>query len=160
MLPALTYLASIGTFPRPPYKTIDHLIYKFGLVMRILALVTLGLPNDTFNDNFGAASTFLTISTNVLLTFLISFHLIRSRRTLAQLLPSQDLRLYTGVVAILIESALPLTFFGILYAAIMVYKPQRTMSQYIFIDVATNLSSFLFDAFVVSFSICCKSGAC
>ncbi|KAJ2936544.1 hypothetical protein H1R20_g548, partial [Candolleomyces eurysporus] len=67
---------------------------------------------------YESARTFLTASTNVMVTALISGYLIHARRNLSQLLPSNDMRLYTGVVAILIESALPLSIFGIIYASI------------------------------------------
>ncbi|RXW17397.1 hypothetical protein EST38_g8450 [Candolleomyces aberdarensis] len=66
----------------------------------------------------GPAATALTVTTNVVITGLISFRLLRARRSLSKLLPSADMHLYTGVVAILIESALPLSLFGIL-AAVM-----------------------------------------
>ncbi|KAJ2936318.1 hypothetical protein H1R20_g779, partial [Candolleomyces eurysporus] len=66
----------------------------------------------------GPASTALTVTTTVIITSLISFRLLRARRSLSKLLPSADMHLYTGVVAILIESALPLSVFGIL-AAVM-----------------------------------------
>jgi hypothetical protein len=67
---------------------------------------------------YESARTFLTASTNVMVTTLISGYLIRARRNLSQLLPSRDMSLYTGVVAILIESALPLSVFGVIYAGI------------------------------------------
>ncbi|RXW12434.1 hypothetical protein EST38_g13418 [Candolleomyces aberdarensis] len=66
----------------------------------------------------GPAATALTVTTTVIITSLISFRLLRARRTFSKLLPSSDTHLYTGIVAILIESALPLSVFGIL-AAIM-----------------------------------------
>jgi hypothetical protein len=65
-----------------------------------------------------AASTFLTVSTNIIVTTLITFRLLRARRALAKVLPSADMQLYTGVITILIESAAPLTIFGIVAAAL------------------------------------------
>ncbi|RXW11542.1 hypothetical protein EST38_g14312 [Candolleomyces aberdarensis] len=44
----------------------------------------------------------------MVLTSLIAFRLVRARSIFSELLPSADMRHYTGVVAILIESALPL----------------------------------------------------
>lgn len=70
----------------------------------------------TTTRKFAAASTLLTVTTNIIVTGLIAFRLLRARRTLAKVLPSADLRLYTGVVAVLIESALPLSLFGIIAA--------------------------------------------
>ncbi|RXW20662.1 hypothetical protein EST38_g5174 [Candolleomyces aberdarensis] len=68
--------------------------------------------------NYSVASTLLTVSTNIIATTLITIRLLRARRTLAKLLPSADVRVYTGVIAILIESAAPLTIFGIILSAI------------------------------------------
>ncbi|KAJ2918816.1 hypothetical protein MD484_g1585, partial [Candolleomyces efflorescens] len=64
------------------------------------------------------ASQILTVSTNIIVTGLIIFHLVRARRSLAKVLPSTETaKLYTGVVAILIESASPLCVLGIIAAA-------------------------------------------
>jgi hypothetical protein len=71
---------------------------------------------------YGIANILLTVSTNVTVTTLITFHVLRARRTLAKILPLQDIRLYTGVVAILVESALPPSVFGIVTAALMLYN--------------------------------------
>ncbi|RXW21397.1 hypothetical protein EST38_g4457 [Candolleomyces aberdarensis] len=65
---------------------------------------------------YSVASTLLTVSTNIIVTTLITIRLLRARRTLAKLLPSADVRVYTGVVAILIESAAPLAIFGVITA--------------------------------------------
>ncbi|EAU86356.2 hypothetical protein CC1G_05350 [Coprinopsis cinerea okayama7 len=65
-----------------------------------------------------AAAKALTVTTNLIVTILITFRILRTRRMIARLLPNIDTRVYTGVMAILIESALPLSVFGIL-AAIM-----------------------------------------
>ncbi|KAJ2917984.1 hypothetical protein MD484_g2437, partial [Candolleomyces efflorescens] len=78
--------------------------------------------NSDHRAKYEIAFVLLTISTNTIVTSLIAAHLFRTRRTLLKLLPSQEIRLYTGVVAILIESALPLSFFGIIAAAFMLAK--------------------------------------
>ncbi|RXW17209.1 hypothetical protein EST38_g8638, partial [Candolleomyces aberdarensis] len=72
-----------------------------------------GDPFPAVTNRYTSAATILTVLTNVTVTSIISFYLIRARRGLSQVLPSRSLRLYTGVVALLIESALPLTIFGI-----------------------------------------------
>jgi hypothetical protein len=84
-----------------------------------IALFIATFANISAVDNmkYGSASTYLTVSTNIVVTSFITFHLLRARRTLAKLLPSSDIRVYTGgVIAILIESAAPLTVFGIIAA--------------------------------------------
>ena len=92
-----------------------------------------------------AASTFLTVSTNIVVTSLITFHLVRARRALAKVLPSADMRVYTSVVAILVESAAPLTIFGII-AAIL----QRTQSA---MSPGFNVCESLFDGLFYSFCV-------
>ncbi|KAG2010595.1 hypothetical protein CC2G_013408 [Coprinopsis cinerea AmutBmut pab1-1] len=61
---------------------------------------------------------FLSISVNCVVTALISFRLLRIRRQLATVLSPQDLHVYVGIVAILVESALPLSLAGIMFAAL------------------------------------------
>ncbi|RXW18366.1 hypothetical protein EST38_g7494 [Candolleomyces aberdarensis] len=88
---------------------------SFAIALYILYIDITHKGRDTAYES---ARTFLTASTNVMVTALISGYLIHARRNLSQLLPSSDMRLYTGVVSILIESALPLSIFGIIYASI------------------------------------------
>ncbi|KAF6756297.1 hypothetical protein DFP72DRAFT_1066659 [Ephemerocybe angulata] len=106
ILPLLTYLASFA-FSVP---------FLHPMVERI------GWANS--NLTFGSLWTFSSVATNILATALISYRLIRSRRKLSPLVDSQDLSLYTGVLAILIESALPLSICGMAYAIILaITKP-------------------------------------
>ncbi|KAJ2921897.1 hypothetical protein H1R20_g15199, partial [Candolleomyces eurysporus] len=75
-------------------------------------------PSREGNATKYTTSTLLIVSTNIIVTTLITFRLLRARRTLAKVLPSADVRVYTGVIAILIESAAPLAISGILVVAI------------------------------------------
>lgn len=84
---------------------------------------------------------FLNVATNTLVTGLISFRLITSRKELARVLPSKDLNLYTGIVAMLIESVLPLTIAGLVYASVLVSKPE---SPTVASEVTNNLFSFIY----------------
>ncbi|KAJ2912979.1 hypothetical protein MD484_g7440, partial [Candolleomyces efflorescens] len=95
VLPSFTLLASI-------------IISVFSLIREM---------DEQHSNSFEAARQLLTVSTNILVTALISFYLLRARSTLSMVFSSKDLQLYTGVVAILIESALPLSVFGIITAA-------------------------------------------
>jgi hypothetical protein len=72
----------------------------------------LNLDKDRTTNPLPTVTQMLTVCTNVLVTGLISFHLYRARRTLSRMLPTPDTRLYTGPVAILVESAVPLTVLG------------------------------------------------
>ncbi|KAJ2936312.1 hypothetical protein H1R20_g772, partial [Candolleomyces eurysporus] len=60
----------------------------------------------------------LIVLTNIIVTTLITNRLLRARRRLVKLLPSADVQVYIGVIAILIESAAPLTILGIILAAL------------------------------------------
>ncbi|KAJ2923937.1 hypothetical protein H1R20_g13146, partial [Candolleomyces eurysporus] len=105
------------------------------------------VPNET--TRYTSTATILTVSTNVLVSSMISFHLIRARRGLSKVLPSRDLKLYTGVVALLLESALPLSIFGIMYAAVILCTPKgsnRARTGYLSFYYVV---SFLFYAFTV-----------
>jgi uncharacterized membrane protein len=98
---------------------------------------------------YSAASTFLTVATNIIVTLFITFRLLRARRTLEKLLPTADVRLYTGVIAIMIESAAPLTVFGIIAAILQqvnVSLPRKSAGFYI----ALYIFYGLFYAFCVS----------
>ncbi|RXW17424.1 hypothetical protein EST38_g8430 [Candolleomyces aberdarensis] len=98
--------------------------------------------------NYSVASTLLTVSTNVIVTTLITIRLLRAKRALANLLPLADVRVYTGVIAILIESAAPLTIFGVITAVLGVQRisssPYRTSEGII-------VCNYLFDGLFYSF---------
>ena len=102
------------------------------------------------------ASTYLTVSTNIVVTSLITFRLLRARRALASvlLLPSADMRVYTGVIAILVESAAPLTIFGIAAAILQTVGDKAIASPgYL---VCNNLFQALFYSFCVSSNTQCS----
>ncbi|KAJ2917981.1 hypothetical protein MD484_g2449, partial [Candolleomyces efflorescens] len=93
ILPALATMAGLGLF-----------------------IASAVLADNLISYRVAAASTLLTVSTNIIVTSLITFHLLRARRNLGKVLPSADMRVYTGVIAILVESAAPLTILGIIAA--------------------------------------------
>jgi hypothetical protein len=95
-----------------------------------------------------SASTLLTVTANVILTSLIAFHLIRARRRLSKLLPSGDRHFYTGILAILVESALPLTLFGVI-TAVMQQTSRIRSSQTAGFYVCDTLFTGLFYSFCV-----------
>jgi hypothetical protein len=102
---------------------------------------------------YAIANTLLTVSTNVTVTTLITFHVLRARRTLAKILPLQDIRLYTGVVAILVESALPPSIFGIITAALMLRQDALTVPPSEGFLICFSTLSALFYIFCVSPSL-------
>ncbi|TFK21424.1 hypothetical protein FA15DRAFT_624011 [Coprinopsis marcescibilis] len=101
ILPTLTYLAGVG-------MGIDSLIPASSMSTRASRVAWI----------------FLLVSTNIIITALISFRLLRARSRLAKLLPDRTntLDTYSGVIAILIESAAPLSIFGLAFASNMIYS--------------------------------------
>ncbi|EAU87195.1 hypothetical protein CC1G_10474 [Coprinopsis cinerea okayama7 len=107
IVPGLCYLASMGLgfYIASPLKT------------------------DAWNEQsraIASAFTFLAVSVNTMVTILICTRLLRARRSIAHALPDQHLRVYTKIVIVLIESALPVTVFGIGYAISLVIPMGKT----------------------------------
>ena len=103
------------------------------------------------------AASYLTVLTNVMVTTTIGFYLFRERRALAKLqVPSIHLKLYTGVMAILVESALPLSLAGVIFATLYLVTTSRQGTQRqldpssIPLETTFTIFSFLFYAFCVS----------
>jgi hypothetical protein len=115
-----------------------------------LALFIAGtlLRSDGLNTSTAAGSTFLTVSTNIVVTSLITFRLLCARRALAKVLPSADMRVYTSVIAILVESAAPLSIFGVVAAILQQLGPKSTRSPRFY--VFDTLFQALFYSFCVS----------
>ncbi|KAJ2928346.1 hypothetical protein H1R20_g8754, partial [Candolleomyces eurysporus] len=135
-LPALTYLASTGIGILILVSQSSSAVYTTALV-------------------YESAYAFLTVSTNLLITSLISFYLLNERRKFFAFLPPKELKMYTGVVAVLIESGLPLTIFGIVYAASLVVDPAKgspegANERYAANFVMFDIFGYLFYAFTVS----------
>ncbi|EAU87221.2 hypothetical protein CC1G_10500 [Coprinopsis cinerea okayama7 len=105
-------------------------------------------PNVRVNRAGVSAWIFLTVSVNVMVTGLISYRLIRARRDLSKALPGRNLAHYSGVVAILIESALPLTIFGLGYAFSMVVNPHKTTQH----QAAGHITNMIFSLLYFSFA--------
>jgi hypothetical protein len=106
------------------------------------------LPSGRLTSSTGAASTFLTVSTNIVVTSLITLRLLRARRALGKVLPSADMQVYTGVIAILVESAAPLTIFGVISAILQQFGAKSNQSPGYYVCV--TLFECLFYSFCVS----------
>ena len=96
-----------------------------------------------------SVTTILNVLTNVMVTGMIFFYIVRARRGLSGALPSRNLKPVTGVVALLIESALPVSIFGIMYAAILPVKRTTTDAWAIYTPLST-VFGFLFYSFTAS----------
>lgn len=88
--------------------------------MAFISVVQGALPGSNFfrgkSVNFGVPWAALSVFLNVIVTALICTRLILIRRQAAGHLPAEFLQMYTGVMALLVESALPFSIFGIVFA--------------------------------------------
>jgi hypothetical protein len=103
------------------------------------------------NLTFGSLWTFSSVAMSILVTALIAFRLIQARIRLSSLGVADTTKtssMYTGVLAILIESALPFTIIGIGYAIIMaVTQPYQD-------DVLKKeFANYVFSALYFSFAV-------
>ncbi|CAA7269971.1 unnamed protein product [Cyclocybe aegerita] len=96
------------------------LLYLASIAMALVTLVQSALPGSQFFRglavNFGVPWTSLSVSLNVFVTALIITRLMVLRQNCKGLLPRDTLNMYTGVSALLIESALPFSVLGIVFA--------------------------------------------
>ncbi|KAJ4482073.1 hypothetical protein J3R30DRAFT_3699393 [Lentinula aciculospora] len=88
-----------------------------------MSLVQSALPGASF---FGGQDILyavpwlsLSCSLNAIITILITARLLRARRQLRKLMPGDTASVYTGLIAILVESALPFTVLGIVFAVLL-----------------------------------------
>ncbi|EMD38814.1 hypothetical protein CERSUDRAFT_112546 [Gelatoporia subvermispora B] len=95
------------------------LIYLANLALGILVLITAGTPGgQTFSGrtlDFGTPLYSMSISLNIILTALICGRLLYISRRVRQTMGADAAELYTGIVAILIESAVPYSVCGIIF---------------------------------------------
>ncbi|KAJ7454830.1 hypothetical protein FB451DRAFT_949483, partial [Mycena latifolia] len=95
------------------------LLWLSSACMGIVMTIQSGLPGgDIFHGtavNFGIPWLVLTITFNVITTSMITFRLISVSRSMRKFIAKERAEVYTGVIAILVESALPFTVLGIGY---------------------------------------------
>lgn len=115
--------------------------------MGIRSIVPQSVPDVRVN---ASAWTFLTIAMNVMVTALISLRLLVTSRSIGKLMPSRGTSYYAGVIAVLIEAALPLTFFGLGYAISLVVDAGITTASVSRWQIVNGLFAALYFTFVVS----------
>ncbi|KAJ6630991.1 hypothetical protein B0H10DRAFT_701937 [Mycena sp. CBHHK59/15] len=95
------------------------LLFAASTCMGIVQTIQSGLPGgDLFHGtavNFGIPWIVLTITFNVLVTAMITIRLFWVSRSMRKVLARDRTEVYTSVIAILVESALPFTLLGICY---------------------------------------------
>jgi hypothetical protein len=131
-----------------PYPFVSAIMVYPDLELRhiVLYLKALYETNTRIEGNEVIAFLVFAVSTNILVTGLIIFRLLRARWNLTKVLPSADVQVYTGVIAILVESAAPLTIFGIISIIQLNWpSPARTPGFYV--------CNYLFQALFLSFCV-------
>ncbi|KAJ7815346.1 hypothetical protein B0H13DRAFT_1514060, partial [Mycena leptocephala] len=95
------------------------LLFLASTSMSIAATIQSGMPGGDFfhgtTVNFTIPWLVLTITFNVLTTSMITFRLFAISRSMRNVLSKERTEVYTGVIAILVESAMPFTLLGIAY---------------------------------------------
>ncbi|EAU80985.2 hypothetical protein CC1G_03161 [Coprinopsis cinerea okayama7 len=109
-------------------------------VLTFLASVALGILNVYPWSRFisrvpTSAWTLVSVAMNIMVTVLIVVRLTRARRDIERAMPGNDTRVYSGIIAIVIESATPVTVFGILFS-LMVLLMYRWETLYHQVTVA------------------------
>lgn len=105
-------------------------------------------PLARYNATTLSAWVILSVSFNCLATLLILYRLYRTRRRVRALISAKDLSVYLGVAAILIESALPLSIAGIVFAAVN-FIPNQSVP----VRVISTISNVLWFAANESFIV-------
>ena len=119
-----TSVQSVRSFP-PSSSSHAHIhthspTTKSNTAMAIVTLYQSARPGEHFFQgstvDFGVPWAVLSVSLNVTITTFIVYQLLRVRSQLAGILPDDALQTYTGICAILVESALPFSVLGIVFA--------------------------------------------
>jgi hypothetical protein len=100
------------------------------------------------------AATCLSVGMNIIVTFLILLRLLMASKALSRALPDhKGPSMYTHVAAIIIESAAPLTLFGIgfiIATALTNWSPPESILEKARRFIATDVFSWLYYSFCVS----------
>jgi len=108
------------------------LLYLGSVAMGITTTIQSGLPNGDFFEgttvNFGIPWIVLTIVFNILVTLMISVRLLGMHRKVNRIVGKEVTRRYTGLLAILVESALPFTLLGIGYLATYIREVPESLA--------------------------------
>ena len=114
--------------------------FSFLSLSSVLAIVTIvetallnkSIVNGGSPAHLALAWVSLTVSLNIVVTSMICFRLLRARALTLGVLPPEMSRMYTSIVAMLIESAAPLSVLGI---GLVVVTARSSPLTYAFSDV-------------------------
>jgi hypothetical protein len=120
----LLYRCYIIWGARPWVIALPALVYIASTVTAIITVYSSARPDASiFAGNaakFGVAWVSLTVSLNIILTLMICARLIMARTQSKYRLHPRLATMYTGMVPILVESALPFTVLGVAFIAVYV----------------------------------------
>ncbi|PAV21721.1 hypothetical protein PNOK_0167800 [Pyrrhoderma noxium] len=95
------------------------LIYIGSIAMGIMTVIKSASPNSYFfkgvTVNFGVPWICLSVSMNILVTTLICTRILLVRHQAQASLGDNDMKLYTSIMAILVESSLPFSLLGVVF---------------------------------------------
>ncbi|ESK90420.1 hypothetical protein Moror_13668 [Moniliophthora roreri MCA 2997] len=106
------------------FVILPFLMFLGSTALSIVSLIQSALPGSSWfgqsSVDFAVPWIALTCSLNIIITILITVRLLIARRQINKVLKSKELsQVYTGVIAILVESALPFSVLGIILAALL-----------------------------------------
>jgi hypothetical protein len=116
----------------PVAMAFPSLLYLGSVAMGITMTIQSGLPGgDIFHGttvNFGIPWVVLTIVFNILVTAMIAVRLLSMHSKANKVLGREVTKRYTGLLAILVESALPFTLLGIGYLATYIKEVPESLA--------------------------------
>ncbi|PBK74213.1 hypothetical protein ARMSODRAFT_951814 [Armillaria solidipes] len=97
------------------------IIWMASTVMAIITNVISGLPDsNVFKGkaaNYGVSWVVLTVSFNVVVTTMICARIFSLQRSIRKYMDAETAKMYTSIIALMVESALPFTVLGIIFIA-------------------------------------------
>ncbi|KAG1813094.1 hypothetical protein EV424DRAFT_1514933 [Suillus variegatus] len=113
----LLYRCYIIWESRLPVIVIPAIIYLGSATMAVMMVIESAMPMSSLwqglTAQFGISWVALTVSFNIIVTTLIFSRLLFFYRRVRSVLDDEQRNFYTGIMAILVESALPFTILGI-----------------------------------------------
>ncbi|KAF8880887.1 hypothetical protein BD779DRAFT_1398285, partial [Infundibulicybe gibba] len=113
------------------------LFYITTVVLLILRVTQLHMKNPPHMINLGTITWTMLMAVNIALSGAIAMRILLMRRSIGRLLGRQHAAVYTGVAALVIESALP---FVIVSVVLLVLFGGQNTSQYLFIPLLAQIT--------------------
>ncbi|KAJ3813288.1 hypothetical protein F5876DRAFT_35388 [Lentinula aff. lateritia] len=99
------------------------LVFLASIAFSIMSVVQSAFPGSSFFEGqdiiYAVPWLSLSCSLNAIITILITARLLMARRRIREIMSEDMSNVYTGVIAILVESALPFTVLGIVFAVLL-----------------------------------------